>query len=199
MWVLKTKNKKEIYLEDIGALQSKLTVLRREGDDGFIFKIKTNQTQNAIMLASIMGTLLSAYDRGSRVPRKAVQTLRARLKKFMYSRSRRDKKKFLSAIKYSDIAWQGMISHFAKQKLETEVISTIICLYSLYAEQLSRYANVNEKQIDALVVGVVNNIAGSTEKNSYEVANFLLDEIGKFTGIKPKKLDLLAKAQASAA
>lgn len=201
MWVLKLKNNKEIYLEDIGALQLKLTALRREGDDGFIFKIKTNQIQNSTCLftASIIGTLLSVYDGEGSGPKKAVQVLRARLKKFMYTRSRSDKKKSLLAIKYSAMAWKEMISHFAKQKLEMEVVSTIIRLYSLYAPQLSKYANINEKQIEALARGAENNVAEETEKNSYEMADFLLNELSKFTGIKPKKLNLLAKVQASAA
>lgn len=189
--MLRTKCGKEIFSENIKLMQMELSIARKSGNDGFIYRIKTTPLQNAIMLASIIGSLLAIYDADMRNSKKTVQILRARLKKFMFSRSRSNKREFLLAAKYSDFVWQSWINFFAEKKPTIEVVTTIGFLYSQYDVQLNRYANINDKQIEAFANGVEDKLSLSLEQKSYEVADFLLDELAKFTGIKRKDLGSL--------
>lgn len=191
MWLLKTTSGGSSFCENIKTLQLVLSTLHRQGDGGFIFKIKTNPLQDAIIIASIIGNLLSAYNEERIVrPKKSLDTVRSRIKKFMASRSKSNKKEFLKAVLYADTAWKKTTRHFSKQKLEIEVVSMTIRLYGLYDKELSRYANINDKQIEAFAYQAEQKIEAYIEKNSYEMADFLLDEISRFTGKKPKQFNL---------
>lgn len=115
---------------------------------------------------------------------KSIQELRARFKKFMYVRSRTNKKEFLEAIKYADEAWRKMVEHFMEQKLAIEAVSTIIRLYDLYEEPLTKYANVRAKQIDAYAMGISEDTTLQLETNSYDVADYLIEQLAVFSGIR---------------
>ena len=117
----------------------------------------------------------------------------APLKKFMYARSRSNKREFLKAVSYADKAWQISIGHFVKHKLTIEAVATTINIYSLYSEVVSKYANVREKQVTAFARGMEEDIPLEIEQNSYLVTDFLLDEIAKFTGVQRRKLNFIKK------
>ncbi|MDQ1268415.1 MAG: hypothetical protein QG567_1765 [Campylobacterota bacterium] len=183
--------------EDIFSLQTMLTKIRREGNDGYILKIKTTPLQNAIIIASIMGSILSMYNyKVAKERTAAINTLRQRIKKFMYIRSRSNKNEFLRAVSYADMAWQTSIAHFVKHKFAIEAVATTLSIYSLYAEVIAKYANVREKQITAFARGMEEDIPLEIEQNSYLVTDFLLDEIAKFTGVQRRKLNFIKKESA---
>ncbi len=145
----------------------------------------TTPLQNAMMLSSIIGSILSNYNPAVAKERaKPIQELRARLKKFMYVRSRSNQKEFLEAIKYADTAWRNSINYFAAQNLKIEAISTIVRLYDLYEEPLTKYANVRAKQIDAYAAGITDDTTLEHETNSYEVADYIIEQLATFSGVK---------------
>ncbi|MDD3450951.1 hypothetical protein [Sulfurimonas sp.] len=194
MWVLKTKSGKKIYFEKIKNLQLVLTAMRKFGDDGFIYKIKTSPIQNTIIAASIMGNLLSFYDHRVKFERtKSVELLRSRVRKFLAIKSRTNKNEYLKALSYSNFAWQKMIDVFVKNKTPIELATAVMRVYGLYSEQLNKYANINEKQMDAFALGMIGEITLEIEQSSYVVVDFLLDELSKFTGVKRKKLRPVAQ------
>lgn len=145
----------------------------------------TTPLQNAIMLSSIIGSILSNYDpRESSDRRKPILELRARFKKFMFVRSASNKKEFLEALRFADAAWKKAIDHFVKYKLTIEAVSTIIRLYDLYEEPLTKYANVRAKQIDAYAAGIIEKTTLELEQNSYEVADYITECLAEFSGIR---------------
>jgi hypothetical protein len=146
---------------------------------------KTSPLQNAIMISSIIGSILSDYDNTlAKERKKPILVLRARVKKFMFTRSRSNRKEFLEAINCADIAWRTSMSHFAKYKLQIDAVSTVVKLHNLYEGPMSKYANIHEKQIEAFSRDIENEITLKIEMDSYEVADFLLDELSKFSGVK---------------
>lgn len=197
MWLLQTK-KERIYSKDIRELQVQLTSKQAKEEGGIVYKIKTSPLQRAIMISSLIGNLLAEYNPAIQKDRaKAVDTLRGRVRKFMYIRSRSNKKEFLSALSYADRAWQNTMAHFAPQKQKLEIVATTIRLHAPYSEELSRYAGVHEKQIAAFAHGFENNIDLKIEQDSYEIADYLLNEIGEFTERKPQSLSKRLKINSS--
>lgn len=189
MWVLKTKSGKKIYFEKIKNLQLVLSAMRKLGDDGFIYKIKTSPVQNAIIAASIIGNFLSFYDHRVKHERsKSVELLRSRVRKFLAARNKSNKNELLNAIAYSNFAWQKMIDVFVKNKTPIELATAVMRVYGLYSEQLSKYANINEKQMDIFALGMIGEITLEIEQSSFIVVDFLLDELAKFTEVKRKKI-----------
>ncbi len=153
---------------------------------------KTTPLQNAIIMSSIMGSILSSYDaKLAKDRRKPINTLRKRIHKFMFTRARTNKNEFLAAIKYSDKVWRECVNHFADKKISIESVSTLVRLYDLYEEPMSRYANINEKQMESFAKDT-SMCDLSIETNSYEVADFILNKLSKYTDIKRRKLNLLS-------
>jgi len=145
---------------------------------------KTTRLQNAIILSSIIGTILGNYDPKNRYDRhKAINTLRRRIAKFMFKRSRSNRKEFVQAIAYADKVWRDAVTHFEKQNLSIEAISTVIRLYDLYADVLSKYANINEKQVEAYAMSATG-VSVDIEMTSYKVSDYILELLSDITGVK---------------
>jgi hypothetical protein len=137
------------------------------------------------MLSSIIGSLLSNYDNSlAKERKKPILVLRARIKKLMFARSRSNNKEFLEALKCADSAWRSSMSYFVKDKLQIDAVATVVKLHNLYEEPLSKYANINEKQIEAFARDMEKEITLKIEMDSYRVAEYLLDELSKFSGIE---------------
>lgn len=145
------------------------------------------------MLGSIIGSIMANYNPEKAKERlKPIQVIKARLKKFMYQRSRTNPKDFAIATANAHIAWSNAVKHFANRNMSIEAISTVIRLYNFYDEPLSKYANINEKQMEAFANGLSDATTIVYEHNSYDVADFILKELEVFTGIAPvSKLDLI--------
>ena len=143
------------------------------------------------MLSSIIGSIMSNYDTKLADERKKpIDTIRKRIKKFMFQRSRKNEKEFLAAVKCADVVWRASVNHFAEHKIKIDAVSTVIRLYDLYADVLSRYVNLHEKQMEAYAYKAELNDT-SIEHSSYEVSDYILDELSNYTGVKRKKLNLL--------
>ena len=157
--------------------------------------MNTTPLQHAIIISSIIGSIMSHYDPALAADRKnPINEIRRRIKKYMFTRSRSNKKEFLEAVKYSDIVWRTSVNHFAKHNIKIDAVSTVIRLYDLYAHPLSRYANINEKQMEAYAYKSMLD-DNDIEQSSYEVSDFILDQLATYTGIKRKKLNLLQRVK----
>jgi len=155
--------------------------------------MNTTPLQNAIIISSVIGSLMSNYDVTLAADRKKpINEIRRRIKKFMFKRSRSNAKEFHEAIKLSDIAWRNSVNHFAEKNLKIDAVSTVIRLYDLYADVMSRYANIHDKQMEAYAYGSsLQNV--DIEQASYEVSDYIIEQLSVFTGIKRKRLNLLKK------
>ena len=152
---------------------------------------KTTPLQNAIIISSLIGTLLSEYSVKENT--KIITLLKRRIHKFMYSRSRTNKKEFLEALRISEAIWKQSINHFAKKKTKLEVISTVIRLHDLYSTEVSRFANIREEHLESLSANQSESTTQEIELDSYEVADYILNELSSFTGVERRKLNLLQR------
>ena len=154
---------------------------------------KTTPLQNAIMISSIIGSIMSNYDpRVAADRKKPINEIRRRIKKFMYKRSRSNVKEFHEAIAVSDAAWKNCINHFIEQNIKIDAVSTVVRLYDLYADAMSKHANIHDKQMEAYALDAY---TGAIEMTSYEVSDYILDELSVVTGVKRRKLNLLQKVK----
>ena len=149
----------------------------------------TTPLQNAIIISSIIGSIMSHYDPALAADRKKpINEIRRRIKKFMFSRSRSSAKEFHEAIAVANAAWENAVNHFADKNIKIDAVSTVIRLYDLYADAMSRYANIHEKQMERYANGAY---SGEIELTSYEVSDYILDQLSEVTGVKRRRLNLL--------
>jgi len=154
----------------------------------------TTPLHNAIILSSILGSLLSEYDvKNPKENIKPIQILRKRLRKFMSSRGRTNYKIFLESVKIGDEVWKKSVDHFASKNMKLEVISTFVRLYDLYEDELSRFASIHNKQVEAFAIHQTSSLSKEIEHSSYDVADYMLNELSVFTGKKRRKLNLLER------
>jgi hypothetical protein len=145
-----------------------------------------NPLQIAVVIASLMGTVLSIYDNSVASDRKkSILILRARIKKFMYSRSRSNSKEFLEASAIADLIWQDTINFYKGEKTAVDVVSVCMVIYDLYEDVLSHYANINSKQMGAFCRGIEfeDLMTLELESKSYQMGYFILDKFEKYSGI----------------
>lgn len=143
---------------------------------------KFSELQKAIAVSSMIGSILANYDPKKASDRKKpIQVLKARIKKMMFKRSRSNKKEFIDAVTISDVIWRKAIEHFEKQNVTIEAVAITIRLYDLYEPQLSRFTNINERQIEAFARGMDSH---HYEDSSYIVADYLIEKLAPFTGAK---------------
>lgn len=127
-----------------------------------------NNLQIAIIYSSIIGTILSEFETSN----KTITILKKRIKKFMFSRSRTNKKDFLEAVRKGEEVWGDAINHFAKEKINIDAFSTIIAVWSSQAEILERFVHLSEKNIEKFSL-LNSNDRLDAEMNGYKVAEYL--------------------------
>jgi len=153
----------------------------------------TTPLQNAIMISSIIGSIMSNYDpRVAADRKKPINEIRRRIKKFMYKRSRTNAKEYDEATMLANTVWKKSVNHFIDKQMKIDAVSTVIRLYDLYEDVVSKYANIHNKQMEAYAYGAY---SGDIELTSYEVSDYILDELSSITGVKRRKLNLLQKVK----
>jgi len=154
---------------------------------------KTTPLQNAIMISSIIGSIMSNYDpKVASERKKPINEIRRRIKKFMYKRSRTNAKEFDEATILANIVWKKSVNHFIDKNMRIDAVSVAIRLYDLYADAMSKHANIHDKQMEAYAFDAY---SGDIEMTSYEVSDYILDELSSVTGVKRQKLNLLQKVK----
>ena len=148
----------------------------------------TTPLQNAIIIGSMIGSIMNVYDPRKREERlKPIQVVRQRVKKMMFSRARSNTKDYVKAVLIADKAWQAAIDEFKERGMRIEVAHTVAALYARYEEPMAKYALLREKHMEAFELTAGVPLEG-VEYNSYEVAHFIIDYLAPYTGIK--RLDL---------
>lgn len=155
----------------------------------------TTPLQRAMIMTSIIGSILSSYDpKVASERKKSINILKQRTKKFMFRRSKSNKNEFSEAIKISDRVWRTSVDYFAENNISIEAVSIILALYNLYEDELSKYANIHNKQIEAYARNS-NFSRADVEQNSYRVADFIIDELAPYTGVQKRVLNLKGKVE----
>lgn len=118
------------------------------------------QLQQAIILVSIIGTILDEYRHEDELT-PPVRTLKFTCKRFMDQQSgvkvlpfRGAKivdhgkyKRYMETIKVGDRLWQKALDRYAKQKLTIEAVSTIKALYDFAPDVLAKHAHISKRKI----------------------------------------------------
>jgi len=143
----------------------------------------TTKLQNAIIVGSIIGSILSEYSLAE--SKKPIEILKKRIKKMMFNRSLSNYEEFKKAIKIADEVWKDTVNHFAEKNIAIVATTTILNLYTYYDDALKRFANIGDKQIESYLV-----FSGHTsltlEQNSYVVSDYLLDKLEVFSGVEKR-------------
>lgn len=118
------------------------------------------QLQQAIVLVSIIGTILDEYQEKDELT-PAVCTLKSTCTRFMNLQSgvkvipfngakivdHGKYKRFMQTIKIGESIWRKALDRYAKQKLSIEAVSMIKALYDFTPEILAKHAHISHKKI----------------------------------------------------
>lgn len=121
--------------------------------------------QQAIILTSIIGTILKEYD--DKEKSKAVSDLQFDCMRFMSSQSGTkflpfigtkvvDNKKhanFIKTVHIGDTIWKKSIDRYAKQSITIEATALIQAVYDFNPQALKKYVHISEKKIKRLTDG----------------------------------------------
>jgi len=154
-----------------------------------------NSTQQAIILVSIIGTILSEYDDGEASA--SVATLKHDCKRFMTVQSGTkslpfigvrvvDLKKhenFLKSVRIGDEIWRKSIDRYAKQSVVIEATHLIRAVYDFNPSALEKHAHISKRKIDALSRGAVD---GNDEhkRNGAVIGGHLTELLSERMGTK---------------
>ncbi len=144
--------------------------------------------QKAIIYGSVMGSILNEYSHKEQT--KAINQIRADIRKMMSSRSRTNYKELHGAIMIADRAWKRAIDHFAAKNISIEAIRTTANLYAAAPEELKRFANITQKKIDALERSADHSTSLDVEMSSHEVSDYIIGAVNEAIGAGKKESKL---------
>lgn len=118
------------------------------------------QIQQAIILVSIIGTIMDEYRNEDELTA-PVRTLKFTCKRFMDQQSgvkfipfrgmkvtdSNKYKRYMTTIKIGDRIWQRALDRYAKQKLTIEAVSMIKALYDFAPDVLAKHAHISNRKI----------------------------------------------------
>ena len=122
----------------------------------------------AIIYASMFGSILSEFDKSP----KAIMDIRVQVKKFMYKRSRTNRKEYVEAVKIGHKVWSDAINHYAEKNLKIDSFALVVALWSDQAELLARFVNLTQKRMDRFSL-INDNDLLVAELDAYEVADYI--------------------------
>ena len=136
---------------------------------------KISNLQIAIIYSSCIGSLVNEWNPNEST--RAINDLKIQIKKFMFKRSRTNKKEFLIAIKIGNMAWKKSIDHFAKESLKIDAYSIVIALWGKQSEILTKFTTLSEKRIEKFWLSSPQDHTLESEMNAYKVADYLDKQI----------------------
>lgn len=118
------------------------------------------QLQQAIILVSIIGTILDEYQHKDELT-PPVRTLKFTCNRFMDQQSgvkvipfrgakivdHSKYKRYMATIKIGNRLWQKALDRYAKQKLTIEAVSMIKALYDFAPDVLAKHAHISKRKI----------------------------------------------------
>lgn len=133
-----------------------------------------NNIQTAIIYSSMLGSILNEFEKSP----KAIMDLKMQVKKFMFKRSRTNKKKFIEAIHEGQKVWNDAINHYAKQNMKIDSFAIIVALWSSQSELLSKFVNLTQKRIDRFSL-INDSELLEAELDAYAVASYINNTVNK--------------------
>ncbi len=130
--------------------------------------------QKAVLAALMMGSVLNEYDHTE--SDKVMNIIKKRLKKFLRIMAKRNFKHYKEIAKASNDIWIDAIENFNHQKLSA--LSFVCAVYIAFEDELNSKAGVTSKLFDSMMSKDDNNFF-ELEKNSQNVAAYLIDQISK--------------------
>lgn len=175
-------------VRDLG-LEVESIFMRENSKPKITQKIKLSKVQNAIILSSLIGAIISQYDKKQIEDTPALKDIDDRINIFLEREREKNFSDSLVAIGITDNIWGKMVSKFIGKAYGVSAKYTIILLQSYYARDLNVYANLNEKQFMnlSLLEEADEEDIEEVERHSSEVADFIIDELSVYTSIKRKK------------
>lgn len=122
----------------------------------------------AIIYASMFGSILSEFDKSP----KAIMDIRVQVKKFMYKRSRTNRKEYVEAVTIGHKVWSDAINYYAEKNLKIDSFALVVALWSDQAELLARFVNLTQKRMDRFSL-INDNDLLDAELDAYEVADYI--------------------------
>jgi len=77
--------------------------------------------------------------------------------------------------------------------MKIDAVSTVVGLYSLYEEPLSKFVGIHHKQMESYSYNPNTSLEIETQSN--EVSDYILEKLSAFTGVQKRKLNLLKKVK----
>lgn len=141
--------------------------------------MQLNAIEQAIAIASTIGTLLDMYtDRQSG----AIQEVRRVQTRFMRQRAKTNRKEFIRAVTVADQVWRDTIVRFENEKRPIELLTSCMRLYDVYEHELSKYALITQKRMEKMLINVAEHTSEEIEKSSFDVIDFLINQYFPYTG-----------------
>lgn len=148
--------------------------------------------QKAIILTSMIGTILSEYDDTEST--KAVQELKFVCQRFMFSQSgtvqlpfkgmriidAKKYKNFLHSVMIGDRIWKNALDRYAKQSITIEAVSIVTALYEFDKNVLTHISN---RKMDAFKMEAKDGNE-DCKRAGYVIGGFLRELLAKEMGIK---------------
>ena len=130
------------------------------------------QLQISIIYSSIIGSILSEFEQTKR----PIEELKRQIKKFMFKRSRSNRKEFDEAIKAGNKIWIDAIDYFTKENLSIDAFAVIVACWSSHDDALAKHANLTQKRIDSF--SMLNDSERlEAEMDAYRVSDYLNQKI----------------------
>lgn len=139
---------------------------------------KLSNLEQAICVASIMGSLLNMYDVNK--INSNINQVKRDINTLIRKRAKSNRKEFVRAITVGDRVWGDAIKNYKGVKIE--VLTGCMKLYNIYETELNKFANISNKKIEKMLLGVDAMIDFDVESSSYAVFDFIIDELYKYTG-----------------
>ena len=124
--------------------------------------------QTAIIYASMLDSILAEFEKSPQ----AIMDLKRQVKKFMFKRSRTNKKEFREAILLGHKLWKDSIDHHAEKEMKIDSFALIVALWSSQAELLKKFVNLTERRIERFSLINDNELLGA-ELDAYKVAEYI--------------------------
>jgi len=127
-----------------------------------------NNLQIAIIYSSLLGSILNEFDKSP----SPIMDLKKQVKKFMFKRSRSNKKEFMEAIHKGQSVWNEALDHYRDSNLKIDSFALIVALWSSQADILGKFVNLTQKRIDRFSLINDSELLGA-ELDAYKVAEHI--------------------------
>lgn len=153
------------------------------------------KTQQAIILTSIIGSILDEYQDKESVG--VISILKHDCKRFMMSQSgtkflpfvgarivnHKLHEQFIRTVMIGDRIWKKTIDRYAKQGITIEATALIKAVFDFSPELMAKYVHISQKKIDALISGATDGDANH-KRDGAIIGGYLTELLAQEMGLK---------------